>query len=177
MDARYPRGDHDKRAGKAIQWIKELYELEAKARDLSPDERHAMRQEHSLPILDKFDVYVDALAPKLGKTGKLAEAVRYAQNQRVFVHRCFSDGRFEIDNGAVERAIREPAIGRKNFMFTGSTAAAKRIAVAYSLVQTCRALDINTREYLVDVLTKLEQGWPARRLTDLLPHNWAQNRP
>ncbi len=76
----------------------------------------------------------------------------------------------------VERAIREPAIGRKNFLFTGSTAAAKRIAIAYSLVQTCRALGINTREYLVDVLTKLERRWPARRLTELLPHHWAANR-
>ena len=166
----------DKRAAKAISWIKALYEIEAKARDLSPDERHAMRQEHSLPILDEFDAWVDALALKLGKTGKLAEAVRYAQNQRVFVRRCFSDGRFEIDNGAVERAIREPAIGRKNFLFTGSAAAAKRIAIAYSLVQTCRALGINTNQYLVDVLTKLERGWPARRLTELLPQNWAANR-
>lgn len=166
----------DKRAAKAIKWIKALYEIEAKARDLSPDERHGMRQEHSIPILDEFDAWVDALASKLGKTGRLAEAVRYAQNQRVFVRRCFSDGRFEIDNGAVERAIREPAIGRKNFLFTGSVAAAKRIAIAYSLVQTCRALGINTSDYLIDVLTKLERGWPARRLTELLPHNWAPNR-
>ncbi len=120
---------------------------------------------------------MDAIAAKLGKTGNLAEAVRYASNQRVFVRRCFSDGRFEIDNGAVERQIREPAIGRRNFLFTGSAAAAERIAVAYSLVQTCRALELNTREYLVDVLTKLEQGWPARRLTELLPQNWAAAQP
>lgn len=80
-----------------------------------------------------------------------------------------------FSDGAVERAIREPPIGRKNFLFTGSIAAARQIAVAYSLVQTYRALGINRRGYLVDVLTKLERGWPARRLTELLPHNWAAN--
>jgi transposase len=90
------------------------------------------------------------------------------------VRRCFSDGRFEIDNGAVERAIREPAIGRKSYLFTGSEAAAARLAAAYSLVQSCRALGISTREYLINVVQKLEAGWPARRLAELMPQRWAQ---
>ncbi|MFN0251370.1 MAG: transposase domain-containing protein [Kofleriaceae bacterium] len=61
-------------------------------------------------------------------------------------------------------------------MFTGSAAAAARIASAYGLVQSCRALGISTRDYLIDVLTKIETGWPARRLVELLPHNWAAAR-
>jgi len=146
--------------------------LRAFASRIVDDERHAIRQEHSLPLLDAFDAWVDERDLTLGKTGKLAEAVRYAKQQRVYVRRCFSDGRFEIDNGAVERAIREPAIGRKNFLFTGSTAAGLRLAAAYTLVQTCRALNINTRDHLVDIIGKLEAGWPAARLADLMPHRW-----
>ncbi len=88
------------------------------------DERLALRQEHSLPLLDAFDAWVDEQEKTLGKTGKLAEAVGYAKNQRTSIRRCFSEGRFEIDNGACERAIREPAIGRKNFLFAGSADAA-----------------------------------------------------
>ena len=167
----------DKRAAKPVEWIKALYKVEEAARGKSPDERLHMRNEHSLPVLDDFDAWVDERVQTLGKTGKLAEAVRYAKQQRVFVRRCFSDGRFEIDNGAVERAIREPAIGRKNYLFTGSTVAAKRLAAAYTLVQSCRALGIPTREYLIDVIQKLEAGWPARRLAELMPHRWAERRP
>ena len=167
----------DSRAAKAVAWIKKLYEVEDKARGRPPDERFALRQEHSLPVLDDFDAWVDERRASLGKTGALAEAVRYANNQRPYVRRCFSDGRFEIDNGAVERAIREPALGRKNFLFTGSANAAKRLAGAYSLVQTCRGLGIDTRTYLIDVIAKLEGGWPARRLTELLPHRWAEHAP
>jgi transposase len=166
----------DKRAAKAVDWIKQLYEVEAAARGKPPDERHAMRQEHSLPVLDDFDVWVDERDKTLGQTGKLAEAVRYAKQQRVYVRRCFSDGRFEIDNGAVERAIREPAIGRKNYLFTGSKDAAVRLGAAYTVVQTCRALGICTRDYLIDVIQKLEAGWPARRLAELMPQRWAQLR-
>jgi transposase len=167
----------DKRAAKPVAWIQKIYKVEEQARGRSPDERLALRTEHSLPLLDQFDAWVDTFAGQLGKTGKLVEAVRYAKQQRPFIRRCFSDGRFEIDNGAVERAIRKPAVGRRNFLFTGSAPAAARLAGAYSIVQTCRALGIPTREYLIDVLTKLESGWPARRLTELLPQRWAEHRP
>lgn len=167
---------NDKRAGPAMRWIRQLYKIEEEAKELSPDERLVLRTEQSVPILDKFDAWVDEQEQKLGKTGKLAGAVRYAKQQRAYLRRCFTDGRFEIDNGAVERAIREPAIGRKNFLFTGSAEAGQRLAAAYSLVQTCRALNISTRDYLIDVLEKLEAGWPAKRLTELLPQNWQPAR-
>jgi transposase len=167
----------DKRAAKPVEWIKALYKVEESARGRPPDERLELRQKHSLPALNDFDAWVDERYSTLGKTGKLAEAVRYAKQQRVYVRRCFSDGRFEIDNGATEREIREPAIGRKNFLFTGSKEAGIRLAAAYTLVQSCRALGLNTREYLVDVIRKLEAGWPARRMTDLLPHRWLELRP
>jgi transposase len=166
----------DKRAAEPVAWIKETYKIEERCRGRPPDERLEVRQQHSIPILDAFEKWCDEMESKLGKTGKLAEAVRYARQQRVYVRRCFSDGRFEIDNGACEREIREPAIGRKNFLFTGSTDAAHRLAAAYTLVQTCRNLGIATRDYLIDVIAKLESGWPARRLTDLLPQRWAELR-
>ena len=166
----------DKRAAVPMELIRKIYEVEKKAKGLSIEERLALRTQHSLPLLDQLDAWVDAHEADVGRTGKLAEAVRYAKQQRVFIRRCFSDGRFEIDNGAVERAIREPAIGRKNFLFTGSDAAARRLAGAYGLVMTCRLLGISTRDYLIDVMEKLEGGWPMRRLAELLPDHWAAAR-
>ena len=166
----------DKRAAVPMALFKKLYQVEKRARGMSPEQRHALRQRDSIPLLEQLYQWIAAHASKVGKTGKLAEAIRYAQHQREFVWRCFSDGRFEIDNGAVERAIRKPAVGRKNFLFTGSADAARRLAAAYSLVQTCRLLGISTREYLIDVIEKLGGGWPMRRLVELLPHNWAAAR-
>jgi transposase len=166
----------DKRAAVPLELIRKIYEVEKTAKGLSVEQRLALRLEHSLPLLDQLDAWVDAHDGTLGRTGKLAEAVRYAKQQRAFIRRCFTDGRFEIDNGCVERAIREPAIGRKNFLFTGSEAAARRLAGAYSLVMTCRLLGISTRDYLIDVIEKLEGRWPMRQLSELLPHNWAARR-
>jgi transposase len=166
----------DKRAGFAVEQIRRLYEIEESVRDKPPDERLAARQTKSVPVLDVFDAWVDETRAKLGNTGHLAEALGYAHDQREFIRRCFSDGRFEIDNGRVERAIREPALGRKNFLFTGSLAAGERLAAAYTIVQSCRALGLSTRDYLIDVITKIAGGWPARRLVELMPQNWAAAR-
>jgi transposase len=166
----------DQRAAPAIERIRELYEIEAKARDLEPGARLELRTRESLPVLADFYVWATELEPRLGKTSKLAEAVRYAQNQRPYVERCFTDGRFEIDNGEIERTLKEPCLGRKNFLHAGSVAGAKRLATAYTLVQSCRALGISTRDYLIDVIEKIAGGWPMRRLCELVPDRWARDR-
>jgi len=116
------------------------------------------------------------MTPKLGSSSALAKAVRNSNHQRPFIRRCFTDGRFEIDNGHTERQIGKPAVGRRNYFSTGSAQAAERLAAAYTLVQSCRATGISTREYLIDIILKLESNWPMRRLSELLPHHWAEAR-
>jgi len=157
-----------------LKLIKEIYDVESEARErgLDADGRLALRTEKSQPLLEQFDAWVDSELENLRPTSPLATAARYAQNQRDFVARCFTDGRFEIDNGRVERQIREPAIGRKNYLFSGSVDAAQRLAGAYSLVLSARYAGLPVREYLIDVLRKIDSGWPARKLTALLPTRW-----
>ena len=76
------------------------------------------------------------------------------------------------------RGGRQMAIGRKNYLFTGSAEGAKRLAGAYSLVQSCRNLGFPARGYLFDVIQKLEDGWPLRRIRELVPDRWAElHRP
>jgi len=143
---------------------------------LEPEARLQLRLEKSLPYLDRLDAWVDAHASSFSPRSKLGEAVRYAKHQRPFVRRCFSDGRFEIETGHVERAIRKPAVGRRNYLFAGSRKGAERLAVGYTLVLSCRQLGISTRDHLIDVIDKIESGWPLRRLGELVPTRWAQER-
>jgi transposase len=157
-----------------LKLIADIYEIEAKAKTavLTPDQRLDLRQTKSIPLLDAFDLWVDETLPKLPPKNPLAAAARYAKDQRPFVRRCFTDGRFEIDNGRVEREVREPAIGRKNFLFAGSAVGAVRLAATYTVVQSARRSGINVRDYLVDVLGKLAHDWPARKLSELIPTRW-----
>lgn len=100
----------------------------------------------------------------------------YAINQRAFFRRCFEDGRFEIDNGRVERRIRLFAVARRGFLFTGSVRGGERLAIACTLVYNCLALGIDPECYLVDVIEKLERGFPRSRLSELIPANWAAEK-
>jgi hypothetical protein len=50
-------------------------------------------------------------------------AIRYALSLWVALTRYSGDGRLEIDNNAAERALRAIALGRKNYLFAGSTLA------------------------------------------------------
>lgn len=165
----------DKRAARGIELIAALYDIEraAKQAGASADARLEVRTDFSLPLLDCFDAWVDELAPRRLPSSPLGQAIGYAQNQRQFIRRCFTDGRFEIDNGHTERILREPCMGRKAYLFTGSADAAERLAGAYTLVQSCRLLGFGARDYLVDVLNKLDAGWPMRRISELLPDRWA----
>lgn len=79
-----------------------------------------------------------------------------------------------LDNNVAERAVRPLALGRKNWLFLGSKEGGEAAAIILSLVQTCKALKINPREYLIDVMSRL-MSHPFQNLNLLLPHNWSKN--
>ncbi|MEE9382526.1 MAG: transposase [Nannocystaceae bacterium] len=70
----------ERRFYEAVEYIRKVYEVEARAKKLGLDAggRLVPRQEASLPLLAAFFEWVVEMKPKLGKTSKLAQAVRYA---------------------------------------------------------------------------------------------------
>jgi hypothetical protein len=165
----------DKRAAIPLKHFADLYDIEAecKARKLDARDRGDERRRRSLPIVNALDAWVDDIHPKLLPKSPLRRATTYAIKQRAVFLRCFDDGRFEIDNGRTERRIRNFAVGRRNFLFTGSVRGGERLASVYTLVDNCVLLGIDPFVYLVDIIRKLEANWPMRRLSELIPWNWA----
>jgi transposase len=168
----------DARGAVALAYFRKLYDIEraCKEEGLGPDERLQRRQEFSLPVLGELYQWIDDLHPTLVPGTPLYKATNYARNQRDYFERCFTDGRFEIDNGAVERQFRRPKLGEKNFLFAGSEKGALRLAVGYTVIGTCRLCGVNPAEYLPDVLVKLQGGWLKSRLHELLPDQWQAAR-
>lgn len=166
----------DVRANPALLLFQSIYKLEAEYRERGLD--HAARGQErlarSLPLFDKLAAWVHQIEPRLRPKDPLAKAIHYFINQEPFLRRCLTDGRFELDTSRVERAIREVAIGRKNFVLSGSPAGAERLATAYTVIESARrALGTDRlRPYLIDVITKLERGHPLADLNDLMPTTW-----
>jgi hypothetical protein len=105
--------------------------------------------------------------------GGLAEAIRYTLTRWIALCRFLDDGRIEIDNNTVERAIRPIALGRKNHLFAGSDGGAARWAIVASLLATAKLNDVEPFAYLKDVLERLSDGHPMCQIDELLPWKWA----
>ena len=160
-----------------LRKIRYLYMLERVAWNRSPEERIRIRKEKEVPIIDeliqkiKDRIVVGGYLPK----SKFSKALNYFFGLIPHLKNYTRNAYSNIDNNNAERAIRPLAIGRKNWLFFGSLAAGQSAAVIFSLVQTCRGLGINPREYLEDVFRRLLDH-SSQKLHEILPDQWLLNR-
>lgn len=168
----------DSRAELMLLHIRDLYRVEREARDreLSWEERLALRQERAPPILEK----VKELARKIVETeppkNAIADAASYTLKHWDELTHFLEDGRLKLDNNDCERALRTVAIGRKNYLFAGSDTGGERAADLYTLLGTARLAGVDPRAWLRDVLVKIAAGWKASRIDELLPHAWVETQ-
>lgn len=158
-------------ASDAMAAIQVLYKIEADARakQLDAEATRQLRQEHCRPVLDQMRPWLQAIKKQVLPKSPLGKAVGYVLNQWDALNRYLEDGRLAIDNNLVERQIRGVALGRKNWLFAGSDAGARRAAALYSLIATCALQDVEPWAYLTDVLTRLARG---EQPADLTPRAW-----
>jgi len=64
---------------------------------------------------------------------------------------------------------------RKNSLFAGHDEGAFNWACVASLIETAKLNHLNPQAYLADVLTKLVNGWPMKKLDELLPWAWSEH--
>ena len=162
----------DGSAARMVALIQQLYQVEQAAAHLEFDARRDLRQERSVPLLARIDTERQALAQTVLPKSPLGDAVRYLTNQWAALQRFVNDGRLGIDNNRAENQLRVVAVGRKNWLFAGSFEGARRAALLYSLVQSCKLVDVAPFAYLKDVLLRVATH-PHRLLDQLTPTRWA----
>jgi transposase len=160
-------------ATEALDQIQKLYKIEAEIRGQTPDLRQAARHLHTRPILEAFEPWLRARLETVSQKSKLAEAIRYALSRWEGLTLFLDDGRIEIDNNTVERAIRPLALNRKNALFAGSDGGAEHWAVLATLIETTKLNAIDPQAYLTDVITRIVQGHPQSQIDALMPWNYA----
>lgn len=163
--------EHDLRAGELLVLLSRMYEVEKRARDLDEQGRRAMRQAEVKPILAEIRALCDELAMVVRPKSSLAAALTYINNQWDALQRFADTGHLKPDNNTAERALRGVCLGRKNWLFGGSFAAAQRACTLISLVESCQRNDIDPFEYLVDVLDRVSTH-PHSRIDELTPAGW-----
>ena len=158
-------------ATEALVRIGALYKIESEIRGRSAEERRAVRQDRSRPLVEAFEPWLREKLALISQKSKLADAIRYALSRWPGLTLFLDDGRVEIDTNVVERAIRPLALNRKNALFAGSDSGAEHWAVIASLVETCKLTGVEPLGYLTDVISQIVNGHPQSRIDELLP--WA----
>jgi transposase len=168
-----------------IRPVQRLFRIEralhrrAEAEELTPDAWHELRldvrRRLSARVLARIQTRVQALSAERSTLpkSKLGQALTYLDNQWVPLTRFLDDPALEIHNNDSERALRHVVTGRKNWLFFGSPEGARVGANLFSLVATCKALEINPQAYLEDVIQRVDHT-PASRIAELTPWAWAE---
>jgi transposase len=162
----------DVRAALMVAIIQQLYQVEHMVADRDPEARRTLRQAESVPLLMKIAAERDQLARVVLPRSPLGDALRYLTNQWGALQRFVEDGRLAIDNNRAENQLRIVAVGRKNWLFAGSFEGARRTALLYSLVQSCKLIDLPPDVYLKDVLLRVATH-PHRLIAQLTPQGWS----
>lgn len=144
----------------AMMMVKKLYRFEEvyKESALSPDERFKMRELQVKPLMEKIQKWCVQHRSKLLPSGPLGIAIRYYLDEYEHLTAFLKNGRYEIDNGWIERAIRKFAIGRNNWLFCDSVDGAKASSLFYSLIITAKLNDKNPFDAMVAILKDINEA-------------------
>jgi hypothetical protein len=154
----------------------QLYDLEDRAKLLSPEERLALRQQEGVPIWNRLGDYLQSATIKqLLPKSKLAQAVNYMSNHWDALRYYLNNPRVPIDNNESEQLMKQVALGRKNWLFAGSLAAGERAADFFSLVSSAVRNDLDVWAYVKDVLDQLLAG--STDYEFLRPDIWKASHP
>jgi hypothetical protein len=145
--------------GGACWWLEplriaELYAVDRRIRGQSAEVRRMARRAASQPLTEAMRPWLEEQLRRLPPRGGLADAIRYAFTRWEALCRFLDDGRIELDNNPVERAIRPVALGRKNHLFAGSDGGGECWALIVSLIETAKLNSVEPYAYLKDVLER-----------------------
>jgi transposase len=158
----------------ALALIGQLYELERRHKDLASDPRRQLRQLEARPILDEFWPWCETTRRETLPKSNLGKAIQYALNLRQPLEQYVDDGRLAIDNNACERSLRGIAIGRHNWLFTGSEAGGNAAATMFSLIGSATLNNVEPFAYLRDIFTRMP-ATPVSQIDQFLPDRWTDH--
>jgi transposase len=164
----------DVESARAVALMDELFAIDRLAREkqMSHAERHELRLEHVPEVLDKLRAQLLAIKKTALPKSVAGQAANYTLSLWAKLTVFQKHPELELSNNLAENSMRPVAIGRRNWLHLGSKEAGPKIAAIFSVVESCRRLNIPIRRYLADTLPGLANR-SIQSLADLTPAAYA----
>lgn len=169
------RHSSPREAAIALVTIHDLFMIERECWGQGGEVITAARTGLSTPLVDGFFAWATALSTTMRPKSKLGEALTYAINQQSAMRTYLSHSEMPLHNNLSELMLRQPVVGRKNWLFSRTEGGAEVAADCYTLIGSCMLQGIDPHDYLVDVLRRLPDH-PSTRVAELTPEAWAREK-
>ncbi|GIW97275.1 MAG: hypothetical protein KatS3mg111_0608 [Pirellulaceae bacterium] len=162
-----------------LQWYQQLWDIEDRGKDMSPEERLQLRQTEAVEIWKAMEQWLKDADERAGHVilpkSDFGKAIQYIKNHWGPLRRYLDDPHVPIDNNDTEQLMKQVAIGRKNWLFAGSVKGGERTAGLLTLVSSALRNDLDVWSYIKDVLDQLLAG--NTNYESLLPWHWRHEHP
>ncbi len=158
------------RASFVLHEIQKLYAIERKTTVLTPDQRHTIRLNEALPVINELGKWMHRERNMVLPKSLIGKAIEYCTKLWSSLMTYLENGNYHIDNNAIENKIRPVALGRKNYLFAGSHNGAQRTAMFYTFFANCQLNGVNPEKWLKKVLDVIAD-YPCNKLHELFPGN------
>jgi len=157
-----------------LAMLQQLYALEQRA-PLGSEELRGIRNQHSRELVRRLFLYLEQQTAEscFLPSNKFVKAMQYVLDRRTALQVFLDRPEVPLDTNHVERAIRAPVVGRKNWMFHTTETGARNAAIVYTLIESCKLAKVDPLVYLTDVLQRI-QTHPATDVGELTPREWAK---
>jgi transposase len=144
-------------SARVVMLMDGLFAIDREAREqtLSIAERDALRQERAPTLLDELHAVLMKMKDRVLPKSAAGKAVFYTLTRWSKLTRFMQYPVIELSTNWAENSMRPISIGRRNWLHLGSKEAGPKIAAIFSVIESCRKLNIPVRQYLAEVLPGL----------------------
>ena len=146
--------------------------------DKTPEEKYEEHQKQSRLVMNTLFEWLHTMEDSVDSSSLIGDAILYTLNQKVYLRRYLEDGHLSIDNNSAERALKNFAVGRRNWLFAKSVQEADASALVYSITETALLNHLKPYTYLTYILDEIRKmgAFPKEEeLKKLLP--WSEELP
>jgi transposase len=160
------------------------YDAEARQRELSAVERLLFHQQHSAPVMEELQGWLEAqLAQKKTEpNSRLGQAITYLLRHWRGLTAFLREKNAPLDNNLCERALKRAVLHRKNALFYRTLHGAEVGDLFMSLIHTCELSNVNSFDYLTALqrhareLNAEPARWMPWNYRDTLAQNAGQSQ-